>query len=116
MEIPGGNWTAHIETTATGFRFTHRFRYYAKAPKGAPFSGDDEKRWFSADIDNTTLTKVLTAVGAIVTQMKALPGTGACYELIRGAGTVEDFVKQLLALPFACSQQVSPEEYERLTS
>jgi hypothetical protein len=79
-------------------QYTFRFRY--KRDKKI-FDSEDEKNWYSFKTkcargeEHSAITKI-----RMVTRLIADKEGGEFYELLRGAGTLEQFFSQFAALPF----------------
>lgn len=95
-----------------GFRMTLRIRYYADDRN--PLEFHDRKEWFTRPIAGpleTVFVEVRDMLRALARgiseQLDALV-TADGFELIRGDGTVDEFVARLQASRFAHSRVIHP--------
>ena len=117
----GMDWLAHVATTdePDGFVLTYRFRYYVEKMEW------DEKEWDSKDKKNwyeckaKGVAKVIEVTRLLAGAIKAraqADGRGEMWELMRGTGTLKNFMAQYAALPFVHMKQLSKAEFEAETS
>lgn len=96
LDLPGGNWTAHLSRRDGRAHLRFRFRWYKD---GNAFESEDEKHAYvvkdSADSDHVMIAKVRR----MILEMQSI-GAGNSYELLRGTGTLDEFFNQFLELPF----------------
>jgi hypothetical protein len=102
VTIPNGDWMAHLEARdGGGCKITYRFRYYEGRQV---WDGNDRKSWYRFEGDDIEATIAATREAA--QKMKEL-GKGKLWELIRGAGSLEGFMKEFFRLPFVHTKTVA---------
>jgi hypothetical protein len=107
VEIPGGDWTACIEDSGGGhFRLEYRFRHY-QGP--GVWDGKDEKHWYT--VTGSDLAKGIEATRLIIKRMKT-EGAGESWELLRGVGTLKQFMAEFMKLPFVHAKRATKEQVE----
>lgn len=104
-----GNWIAMVSTLENGrCKLEYRFRYYVDHDRRAAPNSQDERRGASFEADD--ITQVITKVREAIKNAKTHFGAGKSWELLRGAGSFEDFMAQFMALPFvhATTEKLTP--------
>jgi hypothetical protein len=95
VTIPNGDWMAGLQALDGGrFKLQYRFRYY-KDDKA--FDSDDKKNWYSGEGDDYgSAVRTLRMVAEALKQQ----AKGEMWEVLRGDGTVNDFMDKFMKLPF----------------
>lgn len=95
---PPQNLMAHLARGENGaFDLVYRFRY--KRDNKA-FDSKDDKSWYGGTITNHTEAQALEKMRMLI-GILAKKSSGQLYELLRGTGTVEQFMEQLGKMPWA---------------
>jgi len=106
------DWLMGLSEMEDSFCISYRFRYYNSDD---PFDKDDKKNWYKAKAkkSKTTLTETLQGCSLAFSELKTIAETTG-YELIRGAGSLDDFMDEFKTLPFVhMSDPMSKEEFEK---
>lgn len=118
VTLPKGDWMgamSRVPGDRDRFQLTYRFRWY-RGP-GVFDDSKDEKNWWRMEADNIAKgVDVMHAAASVMAdraKRSGEKGIGEMWELLRGTGTVEQFMKQLLKLPFIHHKKVSAEEAKR---
>lgn len=106
VELPFGNWMATVIATPDGARIVARTRYVVD---DKIHDSDDTRKWMEGDAE--TEVAAVAACREIVGRATQAFGLES-WELLRGAGSLEDFTREFMALPFAHARFVSKEEYD----
>lgn len=111
VTIPNGDYLAAVSRCKDGGAFLqYRFRYYNSEE---PWDEKDEKHWYEARSKDQT--KVV-AHASFVAKTLANASKGKIWELIRGAGSLEDFMAEFQKLPFVHSRPATAEEIKKIES
>jgi hypothetical protein len=107
MPAAPGDWMACLNALENGrFHLTYRFRYYHDKDV---WDSKDKKNWYSGETDD--LEKGIAVVRLVAESVKE-NGLGEVTELLRGNLTARDFMRLLMAQPFAHTKKMSLTEYE----
>ena len=91
------DWMGAVHEQPDGtVKLTYRFSYY-NGPD--PWDNKDVKKW-SEGIITALLAEVIDKMSQTAADLARMSG-GECTQLIRGTATLEQFVDQFTALPFA---------------
>lgn len=111
------DWLAGLNEEPDGtVTMRYRFRYYdPKHPHNDAFSGQDEKRWFTAHgrPGSPTLAEALVQCQKLTDELQAagyVPKGGSVCKLVRGSMTQEQMMQEFGKLPFVHQRGATPEE------
>jgi hypothetical protein len=110
------DWLCGINRTDEGWIVQYRFRYYAEEDGDDPWSGKDKKNWYSGVIpkdSGPTEEEIVSKIGEMFTLLEDR-AEGKGYALIRGAGSLKDFMNEFQELPFVHSREATNEEKAEL--
>jgi hypothetical protein len=95
VALKQGDWMATIEVPSDGgCKIVYRFRVYRD---DKVWGSDDSTRWTEAI--TTDVPNGIQLVRKMADLLAQEPGANKPYELIRGTGTITQFVEQLGTLP-----------------
>ena len=105
VEMQWGDWMGHIESLPDGnYQLTYRFR---REVDDRIFNSNDQKDWWSGV--GPDLDAGINAVRDMADFLHKHHGLQK-WELLRGAGSVQQFFEELRKLPFAHSREtIKPE-------
>lgn len=107
LELPRADYSATLEQLEAGkFQVTMRFRYYETAD---PWDNKDQKNWYVAT--GTEEAAMIEATREGIAMLKLMGGRKS-WELLRGTGTLEDFINTFMKLPFVHARTIDGRDLE----
>jgi hypothetical protein len=113
-ELPNneGNWMAGAKRDPDGtYDVTYRFRYYRDEKT---FESSDERRWEGFKIDSKKSDAVTRITSSLRFVQQHLGGNS--YEVLRGTGSIKQFMEEFEKLPFVHVRRMSKKECESCLS
>lgn len=93
----GADWLATIAKVSSGnYKLTYRFRYYTD---DKVFDSEDEKRWYAFEAKAEDRAALIARTQEIAAMTEDVFG-GDKWELMRGDGTLQQFIDEFMKLPF----------------